>query len=182
MSSKVWKGQDLTLEGSGSAAEFPFTSKFDYNCIAQLEYFGECKNAKKDSERCHYIEKYVYNCIGFPETMLVAQNRIMADCTDISISIDGSYILITANNGDFTEANVNDLLYLKTPTQSLMNAKIVKKISDNQVALMVSDYPLIVAEPNAIINIDDCIIQLEHDLTKDYNKRRWDRRALYLFA
>ena len=183
MSSKVYKGAGVVVEGSNSG-DHPFITKLAYNCSALVEYIGECKYGVLDVQPKHYIEKITYNCTLNPDRILISQNQINANATEVSITTDALYVYInlTSGNGDFLDVHTDDSIYLKTPTQEINNHPVIK-VSETQLQIR-KDASLvsIVDEPNAVITVWDMLLTLKHKDTKDFDTRRWSARERYIYS
>jgi hypothetical protein len=183
MGSKVYKGMEVGLEGS-PCGEFPFITKYAYtSTCCSLEYTGDCKVGGLDHARHHYIEKYEYDACFNLIDVKIAQNKLIANATAVTLSVQPYYVhvILTPGNGDFTEMHTGDTIYVKTPTQ-LINNVPVEKISDYEVKIKIDVSCNGIVDKSAAIAITDIVSTLNHEETKDYNKRRWDYRDRYQFS
>jgi hypothetical protein len=183
MTSKVYKGAGVHVDGSNSGAH-PFITKMAYGCANELVYVGETRFDHSDEEPKHYIEKLFYNCTYSLESIKIAQNKLNANATEISITQDAShiYVTLTPGNGDFLDVTTGDSMYVKTPTQVINNYPVIK-VSDTQVKIL-RDTNLsgIVDELNASITVWDILTTIKNKDLIDFEKRRWTQRERYVYA
>lgn len=188
MTDTVHKGQVQVVEGS-AVGEFYVVPKFAYDSAFNVEYLGEAKIGKPDNSYSHFINKFIYDPAFNLLRILIATNRLVCDCTDVTIATIGdARVRVTANNGDFASSfvdargkeNERDILLLTTGINEI-NGKIIEKVSETEVIVDIMDNSSITPEVNAIISTSDMIMQLNNPKTKDFVKRRWDLRERYIY-
>lgn len=181
MSVKVYDGQTQTVEGS-AVGEFFVTPKMEWGVCGNLIYLGESKTATNDSDNKHFIQKFVYDASYNVVRVLIAQNKSTLGCTNVSLKVLGPRIMeVTLNNGDFSEAEKDDSLTIKT-TQDIVG-RVFKKISDSVVHLEVNVGTAgLFDETNVAVDVNDLTICFESQKAKFYTKRRWDHRDRYFYA
>jgi hypothetical protein len=186
MSSKVYKGQGVIVEGS-LAGETIIISKFAYDSTLSLEYLGEAKAGTSPSQNKWFIQKFFYDSTLSLTDIKNATNRTNVGATMVSIDASNPNLpIITISNGDFSEVNSGDTISLTTPTQNVSGYPI-RKISDTQISInFLQDCGQppavsVLSETNTSISLNDFIITLSSDATKDWAKRRWDHRDRYVY-
>lgn len=195
MSNKQHKGQIQTVEGSPTG-EFHVVPKMAYNCYQLLEYLGEAKVGEPDGVNSHYIQKFVYDSTLNLRRILIATNRATAGCTDVTIQSIGASgkARITANNGDFKEAEhptvgggalkkPNELttLTIKTPSQEFQGKIIeVNEAGDQVIVELLEETQVVTNENDVSINETDLTL-LFNSNHKPYEKRKWTNRERYFY-
>ena len=187
------KGQSLILEGNG-VGEFISNLKNSFDAMGNIEYSADCKLGMPDGDCRHFITKFIYDGIGNLTKTEIATNQRYTGATDITVDLTNPQAIITCTNGDFREVlpfmytdvtqqvKVGDRLYINT----ILNPAIwvvVEKIgaTSNSVIITAETSSLLTAEVGTPVLSTDIILELNHDLTKPFDKRRWDIRSLYLY-
>lgn len=179
-SSKRIKGQIQVYEGNYNA-EPVVQTLFDYNQLCMVELIGEAKFSIQENDNRWFIQKVIYGPCGCVVAgMKTAVNKITTGTT--SVTIDpisvAPHTKITFNDGDIEEVAVNDFLYLTTPLNHMANVMILQKPATN---VLIVDQVGIVEVAAAPTNPESVYIKLESDYKKDFDRRRWDKRRLYLY-
>lgn len=186
MSSKVYEGQGVVVEGS-LCGETMIITKLSYNSAMAVEYIGECKFGKDDTERFHFIQRLYYDAALNVTSIKVAQNYIYADATQATITVSPTDVLVSLDplgtNGDFDEVRTDDALFLTTPTQKILNVPVIKVDKYTLRIRKASDATNlnVIVDEIATINKTDCYCQLNNAETKPFSKRRWDLRLRYIY-
>ena len=179
---KNYKGQDQVVQGSPTG-EYLVITRFDYdNSCGDPKYIGEAKIGSAEIDSKWHIELLEYDSVGNLVVIKTATNQILTGSTEITI--DPTYgtaeqTLLTLADGTFHEHYVKpgDYIKLDTALNFIRNAEIQEVLSDTQVVIKAVG----VSEVSAALDPEDLIITLQNELTKDYAKRRWDLRALYIY-
>ena len=186
MSSKVYKGQGVVVEGS-LAGETIIITKFAYDTTLSLEYLGEAKIGTKVSDNRWFIQKFFYDSTLSLTDIKTATNKTTVGATSVSIDATNPNIpIITINNGDFSEIRDGDSITLTTALQTISGLP-VRKISDTQVSInFIADCgsppaTAVISESNVPISVTDLVMTLSSDYTKDFARRRWDNRERYIY-
>ena len=181
MDAKTYKDQLQIVEGSG-VGEANITTKLAYNVSNAIEYIGESKIGITDRQNNHYIQKCIYDVSDNLIRIVVALNRTNCNITQINLTIIGpSKVRVEAVAGDFIEVNIKDSLMLDTGTQIITGA-VSQKESDTIVLVELNNASALIDEVGTIIGLNDLIVALEYSTTKDFDKRRWDRREQYVYG
>jgi hypothetical protein len=182
MNAKTYKDQLQIVDGSG-VGEANITTKLAYNVKNAVEYISESKVGTTDRQSNHYIQKCIYDASDNLIRIVVALNRTNCNITQINLTIIGTNkVKIESVTGDFIEVNIKDSLMLNTGTQ-IIQGEITQKISDTEVLVSLNnENPLLINEIGTVIALGNLIVALEHPSTKDFDKRRWDRRVQYIYG
>lgn len=187
--SKVYKGQNVMVEGSLSG-ETIIVTKFAYDTAFNLEYLGEAKIGTQEHENKFFIQKFIYDPAFNLIEIINATNitHCGADQVTIDVTSDPMYLTITIpSEGDFTEANVGDSIFVTTDTNEISQFPIAETNQTDTVRVLKNDIPSnilssISDEANFILNnVNDLRLTLKNDSTKDFSKRRWDHRERYTY-
>jgi hypothetical protein len=177
---KQYKGQVQVVDGNMAAASIGI-SKIERNSVGNIKYLGECGTGTPDSNNKHFITQLYYdtslNFIGDK----VATNRRYTGATDITVNITNPEALITCTGANFNEANLGDTLYFTTVTNTEKQITIKEVVSDTSVRATLDTSSGLSAETATVVASTDLILTLNHESTKDYNKRRWDSRDYYIY-
>lgn len=189
MGSKVYKGQNVMVEGSLSG-ETVIITKFAYDTAFNLEYLGEAKIGTQVHENKFFLQKFIYDPAFNLIEILNATNKtnVGADQVSIDVTSDPQYLIITLPSfGDFKEASPGDSIFVKTDVNSVAQFPISDTDNVSQVRVDKKDIPAnilvsITDQSNFILeDIFDVRLTLKADKTKDYSKRRWDYRERYIY-
>jgi len=190
MSSKVYKGQGVIITGSLSG-ETIIVTKFSYNSRSNLEYLGEAKIGSKEEENKFFIKKYIYDNKQDLIEIRNATNRTSVGANIVSVdkTSDPMYVIISLSDlGDFSEVRPEDSVSLVTSNNKFDGLQINKVSEDKkQIFLLKEKIPsnmllAIIDENLTDIAETDLMVQLNHEDTKDYAKRRWSHRNRYVYA
>ena len=163
---KEIKGQTLTIDGSRSGASIPIT-QLAYDSAFNVEYVGEAKFGTPNSDNKWYIERFFYDAAFNVIEVRPALNRI-------------SLLNFTYANGDITltgdlisqiltVVNVNDSILL-TDSSGASLTSTVSSISNPIISTGLGDF-----DPVSIA------VTLEGRNAKEFSKRIWDLRNLYIY-
>ena len=175
------KGQGFVLEGN-MAGERIANDKCSYDSMGNLEYAASCKYGTEDMHIKHYIERLVWDSVGNFIRKEVATNRRVVGATDVTVDLSTTQAVISGTGADFTEVQNGDIIFINTPANTNISVKIHEKIDSSSVRIGVEDSTNLTAEVGTIISAEDLILSLENPSNKDFDKRRWDIRELYIYA
>lgn len=188
MGSKVYKGQEVVVEGSLSG-ETIIVTKFAYDAAFNLEYLGEAKIGTAENQNRFFIQKFIYDPAFNIIEILNATNETTVGAPELTIdttSDPGFIKVILPAGGDFSEVNSGDSISVKTPNNAFNVLPIYDTNEQDELRIQKSDLPSnilssIVEEANTLLTPTDIIIRLENPSTKPYEKRRWDHRERYIY-
>lgn len=178
---KQHKGQLQTVEGSPTG-EYHVINRYDYNQLAAVELLGEARFGAHDNQFKWYIQKFEYNQLAGISAIKTASNRIQTLATTASVDTlsNPGFVKLTVDSGaDFELVNVGDKVFLDTGTNEIGGQLIKQRLSPT--SFLIEIFPGAVNESNTSISPDALQITLEADECKDYDKRRWDKRRLYIY-
>lgn len=176
-----YKGQGLTLEGN-MAGETIANSKLSYNAMGNLQYVGVCKVGLIDSDTRHFLSELLYDGVGNLIREVFATNQRYTGATNITVDLTNPEALITLTAGDVNEIKKGDKLYIDTIANAGVWVTVERKESSNSVSIGITDSALLTAEVATVIGATDVKIELLNDSNKQFDKRRWDIRDLYIYA
>ena len=160
---KELKGQTLVLPGSRSGAS-TIVTELAYDSAFNLEFIGEARYASPTNGLNWYIEKLTYDSAFNLIRIQTAQNLrrlgTTGDLTDTMNPDANEYIF--PDGSSFFDIRVGDSID-RIP---------VTRISGNTITLL---------EPLSRLTLSELILTLEEYSTKDFNKRAWDLRELYIY-
>ena len=157
---KEYKGQTLVIDGSKSGASVVI-SRLAYDSAFNLEFSGEARYGSQNSDQHWYIEKLSYDSAFNLVSIETAQNSRLLGSTGVLVVADN---VVTIPTDTFiSDLSVDD---------TLNNLRIVS-ISGQDITL---SGPLGTTDPTLVT------VVLENYVTKDFNKRAWDLRELYIYA
>lgn len=188
MGSKVYKGQEVVVEGSLSG-ETIIVTKFAYDPAFNLEYLGEAKIGTREWENKFFIQKFIYDPAFNLVEILNATNEMTTGAAELTIDTsDNHYIVITLPaGGDFSEVSPQDSISVSTANNKFHLLPVHDTNQEDQVRIRKTDIPAnilatIVDEANTSLAPTDVKVRLENERTKPYEKRRWDHRERYIYA
>lgn len=187
MADKVYKGQNVVVEGSLSG-ETLITTKMAYDTKMNIEYLGEAKIGSPEDTNRYFIYKYIYDCNLNLVEIQSATNESSVGANEVSVDTSGSFITVTLpDGGDFSELNKDDHLSLKTINNTFNMLPVFEIVDNNSIKIRKSDIPSniiagIVDESNTQIDEFDLKVKFVNTATKDYSKRRWDHRTRYIYV
>ena len=185
-SSKRYKGQIQVLDGS-HVGEAVVICKFSNNSVGLTQYMGEAKSGSKEYDHKFYLQKLIYDDICEVSCILVACNIIStgADTVSVDTTSNPGFVKITITNGSFQEVCEpgRDRIKINTPSNK-WSSIIDQKLSDTEILVSFTpqEKALPIDETATPIAQEDLLITLESEETKDFSKRRWDLRDLYIYA
>jgi hypothetical protein len=177
---KRYKGQLQTYEGSPSGEPIVSTL-FDYNQFKAVEYIGEAKYGSQENDNRWHINKYEYDAACSLTSIKTAINKITTKASAITVDTTSNpgFIRLELTDGDLELINPGDRVFLKTLTNKLGGQFVVEKLSATE--LLIEPEASIVDETNTSITYADLTFSLETKDTKDFDKRRWDKRSYYVY-
>lgn len=179
--SKEYKGQAVVLEGSKSGESLP-VFKMAYTSVGDIEYFGEAKYETSELKRKWFIEKVEYDVNYNVIARKTAINKIYSGAGTVTIDVDTNDPLITLTiNAEISQISVNDDIWLTIASESVDVSGIITEISGNVMKVNVQGQTGIVNKTGIAVGATDCIFQLNHPDTKDFAKRVWNLRELYIY-
>lgn len=179
-SGKQEQGQLVVVPGSPTG-KYHVTNNFAYNSICQIEYMGEAPTGAKDYEYQWFIQKYLYDSTCELVSIQTACNIFSTQATFLTVEIGAPYApdaKVTLTDGDFDLIEVGQTIQFTTPSNN--RTEIVKEIISST-ELLVSNTGL-VGESSTAIDFADVTFIIPNDLLKKFHKRRWDKRALYIYG
>lgn len=175
---KRYKGQIQTYEGSPTG-ESIVTNLFEYNTVGLVSILGETKIGSKENDFKWFLSKFEYDPTYNVSAIRTAINKVssMAPTVTVDTTSNPGFTRIEAIGGDLEVVSKGDLVFLDTGSNAIHGARIIQKISDTEVLIAETA----TNETATSISPNDLLFSLESDLIKNYDKRRWDKRALYIY-
>ena len=178
---KEIRGQTLVVEGSRSGAS-TIQSKLAYDAAFNLEFVGESKFGNLETDNKWYLERLFYdaafNLIDIKtasNTFVMRINSAIAQSTNTLVLTGETSTVLIGNdvvpsiNLQFESINVNDFIVIDG-----MQSQVVAKDTTDFTITLSSD---ILTSPS----YDEVSIIIESPLYKDFNKRSWTLRELYIY-
>ena len=183
---KEIRGQTLVVEGSRSGAS-TIQSKLSYDAAFNLQFVGESKFGTLETENKWYLERLFYdaafNLIDIKtasNTLLMRINSATASAANV-ITLTGERSTILIGNDiipsidlQFSVIQPNDFVRIDGNLLQITS----KEIDGDNFNLILSSSPF---AGTGTETFDEVPITLESPLYKDFNKRSWTLRELYLY-
>lgn len=178
--SKRLKGQLQIVEGSPTGEPIVI-SKIDYDSCFNPKYVGEAKVGSQDNQHVFFIQKIEYTSAGEIAAIKTAMNQTLTGAT--SFTLDTSYgtglTLLTIPDGDFEQACIGDEIFINSGT-NFAKVRVETIVDSTSIVIQTED---LVDETNTpITSAQELLLILKNESTKDFARRRWDKRNLYLYA
>ena len=157
---KELKGQTLVLPGSRSGAS-TIVTELAYDSAFNLEFIGEARYASPTSGLHWYVEKLSYDAAFNLIRIQTAQN-----------------LRRLATTGDFTDLGNNTYQF---PEGSFFSDIQAQDSIDQIPITSITGDTIVLARPLSRLSLSTLILTLENYTTKDFNKRAWDLRELYIY-
>ena len=159
---KEYKGQTLVIDGSKSGASVVIT-RLSYDSAFNLQFIGEARYGSKESDQYWYLEKLSYDAAFNLETIETAQN-VRQLGTEGTITIDET-----------------DGRMITLPSQTFISDLNVGDILNNLTIESITGFNLTLSGIFTDTNPNEVTVTLENYVTKDFNKRAWTIRNLYIY-
>ena len=160
---KELKGQTLVLPGSRSGAS-TIVTELAYDSAFNLEYIGEARYASPTIGLHWYIERLSYDAAFNLIRIQTAQNLRILGTT-------GTLTDMGNNTYQFPPGT----LFFDLQVGDMINQKPITALSADGIFTL--DRPL----PADQLSLNELVATLENYVTKDFNKRAWDLRELYIY-
>ena len=156
---KEYKGQTLVVDGSKSGASVVIT-RLSYDSAFNLQFIGEARYGSKETDQYWYLEKLLYDSAFNLETIQTAQNRRL-------LSTTGTLII-----------NVNEVT---VPADTFLSDLNIGDTLNNLSIISINGLIITLSGPLTVTNSNEVTVILENYVTKDFNKRAWTIRDLYIY-
>ena len=181
---KEIRGQTLVVEGSRSGAS-TIQSKLAYDAAFNLEFVGESKFGTLETDNKWYLERLFYDAAFNLIDIKTASNTFIMRINSAQIDIAN---VLTLTGERSTVLIGNDV----TPSIDLQFNAIQPddfvRIGDNLLQIISKeidgdDFNLTLSPNTLTLNqsFDEVSITIESPLYKDFNKRSWTLRDLYIY-
>ena len=166
---KEYKGQTLVIDGSKSGASVVIT-RLSYDSAFNLQFIGEARYGSKESDQYWYLEKLSYDAAFNLESIETAQNVRQLGTTSDTLTFD------VDDNTKFTASE--DLFLSDLNVDDTLNNLRITAINGREFTLSGTLQP----DPmTPTIDASTVTVTLENYVTKDFNKRAWTIRNLYIY-
>ena len=157
---KEYKGQTLVIDGSKSGSSIVVT-RLAYDSAFNLEFIGEARYGSAETDQYWYIERLSYDSAFNLVNIETAQNQRALGPAGSAISISGSVVTVPADLF-ISDLNPGDLL-------------------DNIPIVSINGVEITLSGTLGTTVANDVVVTLENYIVKDFNKRAWTIRNLYVY-